>query len=154
MAALSEWQIANKQIAGFPGAQSIDKEAFWTTGMDILIPAALEGQITRERAEVLSCKIVLEGANGPTYPRIGRAVCAFQHDFAAQDFSTLAGNLTFQRRRDQNIHPCGPERLFINALRARETGNLLIGDLPFAQGSHVDAIGIKRLMPMASTWLP
>lgn len=68
MAALTEWQIANKQIAGFPGAQSIDKEAFWTTGMDILIPAALEGQITRERAEVLSCKIVLEGANGPTYP--------------------------------------------------------------------------------------
>jgi len=68
MAALTEWQIANKQIAGFPGAQNIDKEAFWTTGMDILIPAALEGQITRERAEVLSCKIVLEGANGPTYP--------------------------------------------------------------------------------------
>ncbi len=36
--------------------------------MDILIPAALEGQITRERAEILSCKLVLEGANGPTYP--------------------------------------------------------------------------------------
>ncbi len=36
--------------------------------MDILIPAALEGQITRERAEKLTCKLVLEGANGPTYP--------------------------------------------------------------------------------------
>lgn len=50
------------------GAREIDKEAFWTTPMDILIPAALEGQITRERAETLSCKLVLEGANGPTYP--------------------------------------------------------------------------------------
>lgn len=36
--------------------------------MDILIPAALEGQITRHRAETLTCKLVLEGANGPTYP--------------------------------------------------------------------------------------
>ena len=66
--ALSEWQNRHKQIAGFPGAKSIDSEAFWTTDMDILIPAALEGQITRERAEKLRCKLVLEGANGPTYP--------------------------------------------------------------------------------------
>ena len=49
--ALSEWQNRHKQIAGFHGAKSIDSEAFWTTDMDILIPAALEGQITRERAE-------------------------------------------------------------------------------------------------------
>ncbi len=68
MTALTAWQAENKQIAGFPGAREIDKEAFWTTPMDILIPAALEGQITRERAETLSCKLVLEGANGPTYP--------------------------------------------------------------------------------------
>ena len=52
----------------FPGRPEIDKDAFWTTPMDILIPAALEGQITRERAEKLTCKLVLEGANGPTYP--------------------------------------------------------------------------------------
>jgi len=68
MAALSEWQIQHRQIAGFPGAQEINSEAFWTTPMDILIPAALEGQITRERAQLLSCKLVLEGANGPTFP--------------------------------------------------------------------------------------
>ena len=41
MAALTAWQAENKQIAGFPGAREIDKEAFWTTPMDILIPAAL-----------------------------------------------------------------------------------------------------------------
>lgn len=68
LTALSEWQNSNKNIAGFPGAEEIASEDFWTTQMDILIPAALEGQITRERAEVLSCKLVLEGANGPTYP--------------------------------------------------------------------------------------
>jgi len=68
MAALSRWQLEHKQILGFPGAEKIDEAAFWRTEMDIFIPAALEGQITRERAERLSCKLVLEGANGPTYP--------------------------------------------------------------------------------------
>lgn len=51
MQALTAWQAENKKIAGFPGAREIAKEDFWTTEMDILIPAALEGQITRERAE-------------------------------------------------------------------------------------------------------
>ena len=46
----------------------IDDEAFWDVEMDILIPAALEGQITRQRAEKLHCRLVLEGANGPTFP--------------------------------------------------------------------------------------
>ncbi|MFU9137400.1 Glu/Leu/Phe/Val family dehydrogenase [Erwinia tasmaniensis] len=66
--ALSSWQTAHKNIAGFPGAEAIASEDFWSVKMDILIPAALEGQITRERAEKLSCQLVLEGANGPTYP--------------------------------------------------------------------------------------
>ncbi|PPI87627.1 glutamate dehydrogenase (plasmid) [Candidatus Pantoea edessiphila] len=61
------WQQKNKNISGFPGATSIDRESFWTTDMDILIPAALEGQITKKRAEIISCKLILEGANGPTY---------------------------------------------------------------------------------------
>ncbi|WP_034914746.1 MULTISPECIES: Glu/Leu/Phe/Val dehydrogenase [Erwinia] len=68
LAALADWQKAHKNIAGFPGAETVDSEAFWSVSMDILIPAALEGQITRERAEQLSCKLVLEGANGPTFP--------------------------------------------------------------------------------------
>lgn len=67
MAALTAWQ-AEKSRLPVSRAPRIDKDAFWTTPMDILIPAALEGQITRERAEKLTCKLVLEGANGPTYP--------------------------------------------------------------------------------------
>jgi len=63
LTALTEYQAKHKQIAGFPGG-----EAFWSVDMDILIPAALEGQITRQRAEILSAKLVLEGANGPTFP--------------------------------------------------------------------------------------
>ncbi|BBO63084.1 Glu/Leu/Phe/Val family dehydrogenase [Serratia marcescens] len=68
LVALTEYQAKHKQIAGFPGASEIESEAFWSVDMDILIPAALEGQITRQRAEILSAKLVLEGANGPTFP--------------------------------------------------------------------------------------
>ena len=56
-------------VKGFAEATVISDEEFWDVDMDILIPAALEGQITVERAQKLKAKIVLEGANGPTYPK-------------------------------------------------------------------------------------
>jgi len=55
-------------VGAFKGADRIDDEAFWDVKCDILIPAALECQITPERAKRTSAKLVLEGANGPTLP--------------------------------------------------------------------------------------
>jgi glutamate dehydrogenase (NAD(P)+) len=53
-------------VGGFKGAEAMDGEAFWDVKCDILIPAALEGQITAARARRITAKLVLEGANGPT----------------------------------------------------------------------------------------
>jgi len=50
------------------GGELIDDEAFWDVQCDILIPAALEGQITQGRASRIKARLVLEGANGPTVP--------------------------------------------------------------------------------------
>ena len=66
--ALQEHVAKTTGVAGFAGAEAISDDSFWTADMDILIPAALEGQITVERAQALKAKLVLEGANGPTYP--------------------------------------------------------------------------------------
>jgi glutamate dehydrogenase (NAD(P)+) len=55
-------------VAGFKGAEVMAGEEFWDVRCDILIPAALEGQITPERAQRLTARLVLEGANGPTLP--------------------------------------------------------------------------------------
>jgi glutamate dehydrogenase (NAD(P)+) len=55
-------------VGGFKNAERIGNEAFWDIDCDILIPAALEGQITAERARRTKAKLVLEGANGPTLP--------------------------------------------------------------------------------------
>lgn len=55
-------------VAAHPKGEKIDNESFWDVDCDILIPAALEGQITPERANRIKARLVLEGANGPTLP--------------------------------------------------------------------------------------
>jgi len=65
-AALLEHVAKHGGVGGFEGADPISKDEFWTIESDILIPAALEGQITEENAPKIKTKIVVEGANGPT----------------------------------------------------------------------------------------
>jgi len=57
-----------KGMLGAPGAKTITNEELLELPVDILIPAALENQITKENAEKVKAKIVLEVANGPTTP--------------------------------------------------------------------------------------
>ena len=56
-------------MAGLPDAELLDGEAFWDVGCDVLIPSALEGAVNVGRAERISARLVLEGANGPTVPQ-------------------------------------------------------------------------------------
>ena len=69
MASLMEHVRATGGVAGFKGAERIDNENFWDVRCDILIPAALEGQLTEARAKRITARLVLEGANGPTLPK-------------------------------------------------------------------------------------
>jgi glutamate dehydrogenase (NAD(P)+) len=55
-------------VEGFPGADRISSEAVLELPCDILIPAALENQITLQNAERAKARIVAEAANGPTTP--------------------------------------------------------------------------------------
>lgn len=68
MAGLMETLRRHGGIGGFAQADRIDNESFWDVDCDILIPAALESQITAERANRIRARLVLEGANGPTLP--------------------------------------------------------------------------------------
>ncbi len=56
-------------VEGFSNAESIPNENFWQTPCDILVPAALETQITEKNAHLIQAKMVVEGANGPTTPQ-------------------------------------------------------------------------------------
>ncbi|MDE2418192.1 MAG: Glu/Leu/Phe/Val dehydrogenase [Burkholderiales bacterium] len=55
-------------VAGFAKAEVISNDAFWDVDCDILIPAALEQQITAANAGRIKARLVIEGANGPTTP--------------------------------------------------------------------------------------
>ena len=56
-------------VAGFAGAEVMANDAFWDVPCDILIPAALESQITEANAGRIQARMVIEGANGPTTPQ-------------------------------------------------------------------------------------
>jgi glutamate dehydrogenase (NAD(P)+) len=58
----------HRSIEGFPGGEPLDNNALFELPVDVLIPAALENQITMENAPKIKAKIIAEGANGPTTP--------------------------------------------------------------------------------------
>ncbi len=68
MADLMAHVKASGGVGGFKGAEPLGAEEFWGVDCDILIPAALEGQINADRARRIKARLVLEGANGPTVP--------------------------------------------------------------------------------------
>jgi len=80
-------------VAGFKGADVMGAEEFWDVKCDILIPAALEGQITAARAKRLTAKLVLEGANGPTVPS-GDDILADRGILVVPDVICNAGGVT------------------------------------------------------------
>ncbi len=69
IATLQAHVAANGSVAGFSGGEQLkDRAQFWEVDCDILVPAALEQQITEMNAHKIRAKLILEGANGPTTP--------------------------------------------------------------------------------------
>jgi len=66
--ALEQHVAGHRTILGFPGGEPISNADLLELPCDILVPAALERQITGENAGRIRCRILAEGANGPTTP--------------------------------------------------------------------------------------
>ena len=66
--ALEKYAAEKGGVAGFPGAEPISNEQLLLLPCDILVPAALERQITAANAGKIQCRILAEAANGPTTP--------------------------------------------------------------------------------------
>jgi glutamate dehydrogenase/leucine dehydrogenase len=66
--ALFEYVAKERKVTGFPGAKAIDPASLLELECDVLIPAALENQITLANASKIRAKIIAEAANGPTTP--------------------------------------------------------------------------------------
>jgi glutamate dehydrogenase/leucine dehydrogenase len=66
--AVEEFKAKSGSVVGFPGAKTISNEEVLEAKADVLVPAALENQITKRNADKIQAKIVAEAANGPTLP--------------------------------------------------------------------------------------
>ena len=63
---LTDWVREHGSVAGFPRAMWIDPDDYWAVPADLLLPAALENQITVENVHQIQARVVVEAANGPT----------------------------------------------------------------------------------------
>jgi glutamate dehydrogenase (NAD(P)+) len=66
--AVEEHKKKTGSVVGFPGAKAISNEEVLETKCDVLVPAALENQITSKNADKIQAKVIAEAANGPTVP--------------------------------------------------------------------------------------
>jgi glutamate dehydrogenase (NAD(P)+) len=65
---LIQWKQEHGTVQGFPGSKDISNTEVLEVDCDILIPAALENQITERNAKNVKAKLIAEAANGPTTP--------------------------------------------------------------------------------------
>ena len=91
--ALLAWVEGRRTVAGFPEGDRLTNAELWALDTDVLIPAALENQITMDNAPAIRARILVEAANGPTTPEAHRHL----HDrgvFVVPDILANAGGVT------------------------------------------------------------
>jgi glutamate dehydrogenase (NAD(P)+) len=93
VAALAAHRKETGSITGFPGGEDMDREEALFLECDVLLPAATENVITSGNAGHLRCKILCEGANGPTTP-LADEILAENRIFVVPDILANAGGVT------------------------------------------------------------
>jgi glutamate dehydrogenase (NAD(P)+) len=90
---LWEFRQKNGTVHGFPEAEKYDPEELMLVDCEILIPAATENQITSRNADRVKCRILAEGANGPTTAAADE-ILAEKRVFIIPDILANAGGVT------------------------------------------------------------
>src|SRR5450432_2236934 len=91
--AVTDYRAKNRTLKGFPEAEAADPAELFLTDCDILIPAATENQITSRNADRVKCRVLAEGANGPT-TATADDILADKGVFVIPDILCNAGGVT------------------------------------------------------------
>jgi glutamate dehydrogenase (NAD(P)+) len=89
---LSDMKKNGKTVQSYPGAEKISNDDLLALDVDVLIPAALENQITGKNADKIKTKILLEMANGPVTPEADK-ILASKKIFGLPDFLVNSGGV-------------------------------------------------------------
>jgi glutamate dehydrogenase (NAD(P)+) len=90
---LDKYAAVKRAIAGFPGAEPVSNEQLLELPCEILVPAALERQITQANAARIKCRILAEAANGPTTPEADVILDQREEIFVIPDILCNAGGV-------------------------------------------------------------
>ena len=91
--ALRKHVDATGSVAGFAGADAVSNAELLELPVDVLAPCAIEGQITKDNADRIKARIVVEGGNGPTTPSADEIL--YDHDiFLVPDILANGGGVT------------------------------------------------------------
>src|SRR5437867_3826470 len=90
---LEKYNARNKSVAGFPESEPITNEQLLVLPCDILVPAALERQVTEANAGKIQCRILAEAANGPTTPEADAILNQRPEIFVIPDVLCNAGGV-------------------------------------------------------------
>ena len=93
LSAVDRWLAEHRFLEGFPGADRVTNEEILALPCDVLVPAALGNQITERNADRVACRILAEGANGPTTLEAD-AILAERGVFVVPDILANAGGVT------------------------------------------------------------
>ena len=93
VASLQQYVARQGGVLGFPEAEPIDDQAILLQPCDVLIPAAVERVITGEIAGKIQCRILAEGANGPTTPEADKVLEERPEIFVLPDVLCNAGGV-------------------------------------------------------------
>ena len=88
------WKQEHGTVQGFPGAKDISNAEVLEVECDILIPAALENQITAANAGNVKAQLIAEAANGPTTPEADEILFKSWKTFMIPDILCNAGGVT------------------------------------------------------------
>ena len=93
LVALEKYAAKQRTLTGFPGADAITNEQLLLLPCDILVPAAMERQITAANAGKIQCRILAEAANGPTTPEADEILNQRPEIFIIPDVLCNAGGV-------------------------------------------------------------
>jgi glutamate dehydrogenase (NAD(P)+) len=149
---LEKFTAAHKTVVGFPESEPITNEQLLVLPCDILVPAALERQITEANAGKIQCRILAEGANGPTTPEADEIIQQRPEIFVLPDVLCNAGGVVvsyFEWVQDLQSFFWGETEVVDKLFRILETAYTQIVALARKQKISMRlaalSLGIKRV---------
>jgi glutamate dehydrogenase (NAD(P)+) len=154
---LNLWELQkhaakHKTVAGFSESEAITNEQLLMLPCEILVPAALERQITEANAGKIQCRILAEAANGPTTPEADAILNRRQEIFVIPDVLCNAGGVVvsyFEWVQDLQSFFWGETEVVDKLFRILETAYAQIVNMSRKQkiSTRIAAlsVGIKRV---------